>query len=62
MVLTTPWQIDTKIEEWPSRAKWVQAGPNGAKRGQMVKVYLNGFILSRYFKFLGAPFMVKNLY
>ena len=23
-----------KIEEWPSTAKWCQAGPNGAKQGQ----------------------------
>ena len=35
----TPWQIgtlkylETKIEEWPSRAKLGQAGSNGAKKG-----------------------------
>ena len=38
----TPWRIGTlkylevKIEEWPSRAKWGQAGPNRAKWCQMV--------------------------
>ena len=37
-----PWRIGTlkylevKIEEWPSRAKWGQAGPNRAKWCQMV--------------------------
>ena len=40
--VTTPWRIGTlkylevKIEEWPSRAKWGQAGPNRAKWCQMV--------------------------
>ena len=35
--MITPWRIGTlkyleiKVEEWPSRAKWGQAGPNGAK-------------------------------
>ena len=23
--------LEIKIEEWPSRAKWGQSGPNGAK-------------------------------
>ena len=38
----TPWRIGTlkyleiKIEEWPSRAKWGQSGPNGAKWCQMM--------------------------
>ena len=38
----TPWRIGTlkylevKIEEWPSRAKWGQAGPNRSKWCQMV--------------------------
>ena len=37
-----PWRIGTlkyleiKIEEWPSRAKWGQSGPNGAKWCQMM--------------------------
>merc|ERR1711942_222525 len=39
----TPWRIGTlkylevKIEEWPSRAKWGQAGPNRSKWCQMVQ-------------------------
>ena len=39
---TSPWRISTlkylemKIEEWPSRGKWGQVGPNGAKWCQMV--------------------------
>ena len=39
---TTPWRIRTlkylerKIEEWPSRAKWGQAGSNRTKWCQMV--------------------------
>ena len=28
--------LEVKIEEWPSRAKWGQAGPNRAKWCQMV--------------------------
>ena len=38
----SPWGIGTlkyleiKIEEWPSRAKWGQAGPDGAKWCQMI--------------------------
>ena len=40
--MLTPWRIGTlkylevKIEEWPSRAKWGQAGPNRSKWCQMV--------------------------
>ena len=36
-ILIIPWRIGTlkyleiKVEEWPSRAKWGQLGPNGAK-------------------------------
>ena len=25
------WYLEIKIEEWPSRAKWGQAGSNGSK-------------------------------
>ena len=40
--MLTPWRIrnlkylEMKIEEWPRRAKWGQAGPNRAKWCQMV--------------------------